>query len=452
MPNLSDPAVLTALLLEHAGKRIEAEKRADEAEGKVAYLAPKAEALDRISAGTKSITFTEAAEILGVKRADMTSRMHAQGWVYRQNGSWVAYQQHIKNSRLEYKEGKYTDDDDLPARRPYCHLAASRMYSRPSRHNRRKAALVHPQSSQDFHSDYLSLFVEKFGDTYWRRLAPGPVRKWLLERAAEGGASGAHGLYRVARAFFGKVRLVYDSVDPPGFVPANSNPLTSLDLHLPVSTILVWPRAAVEAFVALADAEGQPSIGDAVVMMGWLGVRRQDWLSWPADVFDRDLVAFRQTKTHVPNVLPWSMIPPLVARVAAAKARRTADAVTATTFFHDPAGRPWSNAQAFRKAFNKLRTKLVEQHPSFPTRYYVGLIEGDPLALPSAELTMRTMRHTCVTLCFDAGIPPDLIGGITGHSPDEINDILAHYPARTADRAAAALQLRIDHEAKEAKR
>lgn len=82
----------------------------------------------------------------------------------------------------------------------------------------------------------------------------------------------------------------------------------------------------------------------------------------------------------------------------------------------------------------------------------MGLIEGDPLALPSAELTMRTMRHTCVTLCFDAGIPPDLIGGITGHSLDEINDILAHYRARTADRAAAALQLRIDHEAKEAKR
>jgi hypothetical protein len=26
---------------------------------------------------------------------------------------------------------------------------------------------------------------------------------------------------------------------------------------------------------------------------GRLGVRKQDWLSWPADVFDRDLLAFR---------------------------------------------------------------------------------------------------------------------------------------------------------------
>jgi hypothetical protein len=54
----------------------------------------------------------------------------------------------------------------------------------------------------------------------------------------------------------------------------------------------------------------------------------------------------------------------------------------------------------------------------------------------------------CVTLNFDAGVPPNLIGGITGHSPDEINDILAHYRARTADQAAAALELRMAHDAK----
>jgi integrase len=117
-------------------------------------------------------------------------------------------------------------------------------------------------------------------------------------------------------------------------------------------------------------------------------------------------------------------------------------------FFHDRHGRPWKDAQAFRRAFNKLRARLVLKYGSFATRYYVGLVDGDPLAVPTAELTMRTMRHTCVTLNFDAGVPPNLIGGITGHSPDEINDILAHYRARTADQAAAALELRMAHEAK----
>lgn len=304
------------------------------------------------------------------------------------------------------------------------------------------------KTQQDYRI-YLGLFAAEFGETDWRQLAPAMVRKWLRRRAAEGGPAGAHALYRAARALFGKVRLIYDSVDHPGFVPAHANPLVDLDLGLPTGTILPWPRAAVDAFVALADAEGEPSIGDAIVMMSWLGVRRQDWLAWPADFFDRELIAFRQVKTEIPNVLPWSMVPALAARVAAAKARRTADAVAATTFFHNRDGRPWADAVAFRKVFNGLRAKLVETHPTFPTRFYVGLVEGEPLALPAGKLAMRTMRHTCVTFCFDAGIPSQLIGGITGHSQDEIDQILAHYRARTADQAAAALQLRMDHEAKE---
>ena len=308
--------------------------------------------------------------------------------------------------------------------------------------------LDNKQSTQDDYRNYLTMFVEEYGDTYWQKLAPGPVRTWLKTHARTRGRSGAHSLYRTCRAFFGKVRLVYDSVDHPGFVPEYANPMKRLDLELPTAVVLVWPREAIQAFVALADKEGDPSIGDTVVMMSWLGVRRQDWLTWPADFFDGPLLAFRQEKTAIPNVLPWSLVPALVERVAAAKARRTADAVTATTFFHDAQGRPWRNAEAFRDRFNELRAKLVTEHPSFATRYYVGLIEGEPLAVPTADLTMRAMRHTCVTLNFDAGVPADLIGAITGHSANEIDDILAHYRAHTADQAADALNIRMAHEAK----
>jgi hypothetical protein len=295
---------------------------------------------------------------------------------------------------------------------------------------------------------YLGLFVEKFGTSYWRRLAPGPAREWFQERAKAGGGAGAHALYRVARAFLGKIRLCYDSVDHPGFVPENENPLIGLDLGIPRSPIIIWPRGAIQAFVELADNDGQPSIGDAMIMMSWLGVRRQDWLHWPADIFDRPLIAFAQEKTDVPNVLPWSMVPELVDRVNAAKARREASTITATTFFHDRNGLPWKDDKAFRRAFNRLREKLRLQYGNFSTTYYVGLIEHDPLAVPTSELTMRLVRHTCVTLNFDAGVPPDLIRGITGHSAEEINEILRYYRARTSDQAAAALQWRLDAEAK----
>jgi hypothetical protein len=58
--------------------------------------------------------------------------------------------------------------------------------------------------------------------------------------------------------------------------------------------------AGVDAFVSLVDAVGQPSMGDAIVVMSWLGVRRQDWLAWPATVFDRELVTL--DKALVPPV------------------------------------------------------------------------------------------------------------------------------------------------------
>jgi hypothetical protein len=294
---------------------------------------------------------------------------------------------------------------------------------------------------------YLEKFVEKFGETYWRRLAPGSLRSWLREYGAANGWAGMHSLYRTIRAFFGKVRLCYDRVDHPGFVPPKENPAAELDLGLPKPNLILWPRAAIDAFVSIADESGHTSIGDAIVMMGWLGVRKQDWLSWSADVFDRDLLAFRQEKTSNPLVLPWRLVPALVQRVAAARERRQSNGVAATTFFHDAAGRPWKDANAFRDAFNELRDLLARKHPSFETRYYVGLDPEDPLRLPAKKLTVRTMRHTCITVNHDAGVPRELIRAITGHELDTIDQVLKCYAAVTADQAAAALNIRLAYEA-----
>lgn len=92
-------------------------------EHKVTELAPKAEALDRISAGDEALTITQAAKVLGIKVEALTTWLHANGWIYRQNESWVAYDQHIKNGRLKYKEARYTDEKTLQkVIRPYCHI------------------------------------------------------------------------------------------------------------------------------------------------------------------------------------------------------------------------------------------------------------------------------------------------------------------------------------------
>ena len=74
-------------------------------------------------------------------------------------------------------------------------------------------------------------------------------------------------------------------------------------------------------------------------------------------------------------MLPWRLVPALVQRVAAARERRQSNGVSATTFFHDPAGRPRKDADAFRDAF--LSCDLLDRKRGFQTRYYVGLDPED---------------------------------------------------------------------------
>ena len=93
------------------------------AEAALAIAAPKADALDMISAGEKAVTITQAAKILGIKRLTLTNWLHVNGWIYRQNGTWVAYDQHIKNGRLQFKEARYTDQTTgQECFSPYCHI------------------------------------------------------------------------------------------------------------------------------------------------------------------------------------------------------------------------------------------------------------------------------------------------------------------------------------------
>ncbi len=116
MQALSDPATMRGLLLSYSEKMLELES-------KVTEQAPKVAAYDRISASGETLTITQAAKVLGVKRDDLTRYMAAKGWIYRQNKSWVAYKSQETAGRLVYKEAKYTDDNTgMEVHRPYCHL------------------------------------------------------------------------------------------------------------------------------------------------------------------------------------------------------------------------------------------------------------------------------------------------------------------------------------------
>lgn len=116
MKALSDPATMRGLLLNYSEKVLELESTVSE-------QAPKVDAYDRIAASDETLTITQAAKVLGVKRDHLTKWMAANGWVYRQNKSWVAYKVQETAGRLVYKEAKYTDaNTGMEVHKPYCHL------------------------------------------------------------------------------------------------------------------------------------------------------------------------------------------------------------------------------------------------------------------------------------------------------------------------------------------
>lgn len=123
LPNFNDPAIAARAWADEVEQKQAALEQVQKATQQLAIAAPKAEALDRIAAGDENVTITQAAKVLGIKRELLTQWMHANGWVYRQNGSWVAYDAQIRTGRLAYKEAKYTDENTgQEVHRPYCHI------------------------------------------------------------------------------------------------------------------------------------------------------------------------------------------------------------------------------------------------------------------------------------------------------------------------------------------
>ena len=90
-------------------------------------------------------------------------------------------------------------------------------------------------------------------------------------------------------------------------------------------------------------------------------------------------------------------------RIEAAKLRHRRSPIRATTFFVDDIGQRPSSSNRFFAAFSRLRAELAKRHEGFPTKFAMKHYPGDPMRMPTAWLTMRTLRHTCITALHDAG-------------------------------------------------
>jgi hypothetical protein len=72
------------------------------------------------------------------------------------------------------------------------------------------------------------------------------------------------------------------------------------------------------------------------------------------------------------------------------------------------------------------------------------------MRIPTTKLTMRVLRHTCITSLHDAGCVRGQIRAITGLSMSSIDEILKRYTALTIDQAGAALAKLVDHQDRQA--
>ena len=76
-------------------------------------LLPKANALDRISAGEGSQCLTDAAKALKVKPKELRLRLQSMRWIYRRAGgkNWVGYQDKIQQNLVEHRIVSYKSSD-----------------------------------------------------------------------------------------------------------------------------------------------------------------------------------------------------------------------------------------------------------------------------------------------------------------------------------------------------
>ncbi|AKV55535.1 phage associated-antirepressor BRO [Bifidobacterium actinocoloniiforme DSM 22766] len=90
-----------------------AQKTIEEQEGRIAELAPKADALDLLTSAEGSYSVAEAAKLLseagGVVRVkDLYSWLGSHAWAYMRDGHWVANQERVNAGHLEMRAYKTT--------------------------------------------------------------------------------------------------------------------------------------------------------------------------------------------------------------------------------------------------------------------------------------------------------------------------------------------------------
>lgn len=219
---------------------------------------------------------------------------------------------------------------------------------------------------------------------------------------------------------------------------------------------LIWPPAAIDAFVAAADCLGWHSVGTAVALNAWLGQREGDILRLPWQAVRGETLVLRQSKRGAGVTLPIGDVPHLVARLEAERERqlgwRGDRPACLAVIANERTGLPW-NPDTFRHVFAQIRAVAAKASPAFEVEYLLpgrDMTDPDAFLVRMEDLTFQVLRHTAVTRLGEAGCELQQISAVTGHSIATVAHLMRAYMVHTAKMARLAFGKRMAAEGIEA--
>lgn len=199
------------------------------------------------------------------------------------------------------------------------------------------------------------------------------------------------------------------------------NPCNKIDLPKAAPRVVVWEIEEVRAFVAKADAIGEPAIADAVLLALFTGQRQADVLAFTSAHIEAGAIRLVQQKTGTRVELP--LLPTLVARLELMAKRREARGLQAETLvIDDRTGRPFKR-HTFSHRFADVRALVAPALPAIAGRNF------------------QDLRDTLLTWLHRSGADMKKIAGVSGHAMASIAQVLPHYVAIGTSDAQDAMAL-----------
>lgn len=231
-------------------------------------------------------------------------------------------------------------------------------------------------------------------------------------------------------------------VDELGWLAEAAHPARRLRLPGLKPRLRLPSDAELAVMVNTADAMGLPGVADILITMAHAGQRPSDLFALPVSALDGGRIRLSPAKTRRrmgagsgidirPSAILAGRLADVRARRAAALAGRPAPSASQPhppqLFLTCATASPWTLTH-FETQFAQVRARASGQTPSNDPDH--------PEPLPScADLVAYDFRRKAITRLSEAGVTPQGIAAITGHSLKTISQILKHYSVATAELA-----------------